>query len=376
MIPPRLVWLLLGITLLASNALASEPMHTALTPVADDCQKWLAGRKYKTVCIAEIVGPRTYPTSAGPGIRLVMVELLRERHFDVKDRAPIAISISYRPRDVADGRDRDHKRLVVYLRVVFSDSRETELDDFETKIEHDEAVPIFLGTSLNRSGPADASAPVGEVVQFFEPKTHFDGTTVLAGEKSPFGLEVLVNGAPVPPQDRDGLAYTPLRREQEYTVRLVNRSEIEAAVRLSVDGLNVFTFCDEKQPATQSDGKPNPKRGEPLFDLFLVPAGGSVEVPGWMISRSKVLGFKVTSYPDTAGAQLGRDHSPTGTITATFSAAWEKGQKPPPGEPPTTRGPGDDGTGFGKPKAIDARPVERQVGVVRASVSVRYSSAK
>jgi hypothetical protein len=110
--------------------------------------------------------------------------------------------------------------------------------------------------------------------------------------------------------------------------------------------------------------------------LFLVPAGGSVEVPGWMISRSRVLGFKVTGYPNTAVAQLGRDQSPTGTITATFSAAWEKGQKPPAGEPPTTRGPGDDGTGFGKPKEIEARPVKRQVGVVRASVSVRYSSAK
>src|SRR5262249_61767883 len=117
--------------------------------------------------------------------------------------------------------------------------------------------------------------PGGEVVQFFEPKTHFGGTTILAGEKSPFGLEVLVNGAAVPPQDRDGLAYTPLRREQEYTVRLVNRSEMEAAARLSIDGLNVFTFLDEKQPATVADGKPNPRRGGPLFDLFLVPARGS-----------------------------------------------------------------------------------------------------
>ena len=376
MIPPRLVGLVLGIALSAGHCRASEPIRTALTPVADDCQKWLAGRKYTAVCIAEIVGPRTYPTSAGPGIRLVMVELLRQRQFEVKERAPIAISISYKPRDVADGRDRDRKRLVVDLRVVFSDSRETELDDFETRIEHTEAVQIFLGASINRSASPDASGTGGEAVEFFEPKTHFDGTTVLAGAKSPYGLEVRVNGAAVPPQDRDGLAFTPLRREQEYTVRLFNRSETEAAVRLSIDGLNVFTFLEDKQPATLADGKPNPRRGEPRFDLFLVPAGGSVEVPGWMISRSKVLGFKVTSYPDTALAQLGRDQSPTGTITATFSAAWPKGQKPPAGEPPTARGPGDDGTGFGKPKAIDARPVERQVGVVRASVSVRYSSMK
>jgi hypothetical protein len=372
MIPPRLVWLLLGIALLASNARASEPMRTALTPVADDCQKWLAGRKYKTVCIAEIVGPRTYPTSAGPGIRQVMVELLHQRNFEVKDRATIAISISYKPSEMVDARDPDRKRLVVDMRIVFSDSRETELDDLEERIDHDEAVQIILGTSQSSGAPGNSAT----AAQFFEPKTNFDGTTVLGGDERRYGLEVIANGAAVTPEDRDGLAYTPLRREQEYTVRLVNRSKTEAAVRLSIDGLNAFTFIDEKQPATLSDGKPNPRGGEPSFDLFLVPAGGSVEVPGWIMSRSKVLGFKVTSYPNTAVAQLGRDQAPTGTITATFSAAWEKGQKPPAGELPTTRGPGDDGTGFGKPKAIEARPVERQVGRVRASVSVRYSSMK
>ncbi len=167
-----------------------------------------------------------------------------------------------------------------------------------------------------------------------------------------------------------------MRREQEYTVRLVNRSPNEAAVRLNIDGLNVFSFMEEKQPEALADGKPNPRRGGPAYDLFLVPAGGSVEVPGWMISRSKMLGFKVTGYPNTAVAQLGRDPSATGTITATFSAAWEKGQPPPEGERPTSRGVGDDGTGFGNPKAINSRPVERQVGRVRGSVSVRYSSAK
>ena len=109
-------------------------------------------------------------------------------------------------------------------------------------------------------------------------------------------------------------------------MRLVNKSKMEAAVRLSIDGLNVFTFCDEKHPDKLSDGKLNPLRGQSVFDLLLVPAGGSVEVPGWIISRSKVLGFKVTSYPNTAVAQTGRDQLPTGTITATFSYAWEKGQ--------------------------------------------------
>ena len=42
MLPPRVVCLVLGIALSAGNARASEPMRTALTPVADDCQKFQA----------------------------------------------------------------------------------------------------------------------------------------------------------------------------------------------------------------------------------------------------------------------------------------------------------------------------------------------
>ena len=97
------------------------------------------------------------------------------------------------------------------LRVVFSDSREAELDDFEKRIDHDEAVQFILGISYAGPNSEKAAAHGVTAAQFFDPKTHFDGTTVLAGDKSEFGMEVLTTGTAVPPEDRDGLAYTPLR---------------------------------------------------------------------------------------------------------------------------------------------------------------------
>ncbi len=357
---------------LAPPVAADEPLRLGLAPVADDCARWLKGRKQEAVVIGSITGPQTYPTSSGPGIRLVLTELLQERSIAVKERATIALTVSYKPRDLPDARNPGKARLVVDLRIVFIDNREKELDDLEKRIEQEDAICLILGVSQDRGNKFDVIADDRIVQGFFNPKSHLDGSLVLAGDKSPFGLELLLDGKPVPAEDRDGLAFAPVPRDREYMVRLVNRSPLDMAVRLTIDGISVFSFFEQKHPARLPDGKPNPRRGQPACELLLVKAGGDLTVPGWVISPSKVLGFKVTDYPRTAVAQLGQDRAPTGTITATFSAAWEK--DPPRDEPPGTRdGPAKEGTGFGLPRQINAQVVERKVGVVRASVSVRYT---
>ena len=154
-------------------------------------------------------------------------------------------------------------------------------------------------------------------------------------------------------------------------MRLVNKSKMEAAVRLSIDGLNVFTFCDEKHPDKLSDGKLNPLRKYRFSTYYRAGWRQASSAPGWIISRSKVLGFKrVQPPPSTA--------SPTRAVHRRAQhgdVLIRHGRRAPEGEPPTTRGPGDDGTGLGKPEE-GPKPVERQVGKVRGSVSVRYSSAK
>ena len=337
---------------------AAEPLRLGLTPVADDCARWLKGRKHDAVVIGTISGPQTYPTSSGPGIRLALGELLQEREIAVKDRADIAVTLSYKPREVPDARNPKLVRLVVDLRIVFIDNRERELDDLEKRIEHEEAVRLILGLSHDPGGKFDAAAANGMALGFFHPKAYLDGSVVLAGDKSPFGVELLVADKPVKAEDREGLAFVPVPREQEYTVKLVNRSPLEMGVRLTIDGLSAVLVLRAAAPAQLPDGKANPLRGQPACDLVIVPARSEVIVPGWLISTKKVLGFKVMDYPQTAVAQLGQDRAPTGTITATFSASWEK--DPPADEPPGTRGPGDNGTGFGQPKEIEGEVVQPQ----------------
>jgi hypothetical protein len=65
-------------------------------------------------------------------------------------------------------------------------------------------------------------------------------------------------------------------------------------------------------------------------------------------------------------------------ITATFRACWEK--EPPADEPRAKGGKfgpvGKVGTGRGDEIDVDFRIVTRQIGVVRASVTVRYDAPK
>jgi hypothetical protein len=284
------------------------------------------------------------------------------------------LRVQYRGVEVPDARDRKRVRLLAELRFVFEDSRGREVDDFPRQVAEEEAVAQILGFTYDRKGKYDREGDRQTVASFFEPKAHLDGPAVLAGPGSPFALQLLVEGKPVWPRDRDGLAYAPIQREQSYAVRLINRSDLEVAVRLTIDGLSIFTFSELRQPATDARGKPNPRKGEPLYELVLVPPKSAVVIPGWHRTNQRADRFKVTEYARTGAALLGKDDAPVGTITATFAAAWEK--DPPADEPPTSRGPGDDGTGFGQPVPTEVKPVVRTVGVVRASVSVRYTLPK
>ena len=65
-----------------------------------------------------------------------------------------------------------------------------------------------------------------------------------------------------------------------------------------------------------------------------------------------------------------------GTITAVFSSAWPKGT-PPPADEPGTSGLQDgrtaDATARGPKLGVTYTPVERDVGKVRAIISIRYT---
>ncbi len=146
-----------------------------------------------------------------------------------------------------------------------------------------------------------------------------------------------------------------INRSEEYTVVLHNRAPFEAAVELRIDGLSMFDFS--------TDGSFNSK--------VLVASGKTVEIPGWYFTDKETHAFVITSLPDSAAGKRGLTAA-IGTITASFSAAWEPTAQRPADEA-GSRDSDPNATGIGRAIAKNFITVPRVLGRTRSIVSVRYN---
>jgi hypothetical protein len=197
------------------------------------------------------------------------------------------------------------------------------------------------------------------------PRTHLANTQITAGPDSPYAVEVLIKTGeqfvPRAPTDENGRAFVPIKRHEIYAIRLINHSAQDAAVHLTIDGLNMFSFSTLRDPKT----------GQPLYTHVVVPKQSSGLVLGWHRTNDKSDSFLVTEYAKSAAAELVVHNSAKiGTITACFAAAWPKGGQPPADEPASRSA---DATGRGPEVSAKYTEVERVFGIVRASISVRYT---
>lgn len=168
---------------------------------------------------------------------------------------------------------------------------------------------------------------------------------------------------------RTGLPFVKLERDEYYEVRLINKAPFESAATLAIDGLDQFVFSDDKDPNT-GEVQRDPKTGQPVFTFRLIKPGKSTVVRGWYRHSKQADSFVITEYAKTAAAKL-HSTAKLGTITVQFRAAWEKDADRPADETGGDKGSGD-GTGQGPPVAQDLKTVQRHVGVLRATVPIRY----
>ena len=165
-----------------------------------------------------------------------------------------------------------------------------------------------------------------------------------------------------PPHARpndDGLAFVKIGRGEIYAVKLINDSPFDAAVVLTIDGLNVFAFSENKN-----------------FFCWIVPKGGTMTIPGWHRTNAKADSFLVTEYAKSAVAEALPSSASVGTITASFSAAWPKGANPPEDEASSKKGSrAGDATGRGPETPTSFVEIVREIGRLREAISVRYTKA-
>jgi hypothetical protein len=187
-----------------------------------------------------------------------------------------------------------------------------------------------------------------------KPQVFIREAIVKATQQSPYAIEVMIAGQPIPAEDREGTAFVQIQKEQIYAVRLINNSDEDVGVTLTIDGVNTLEFS--QNPAYRQLGK------------WVVGARSTGIVTGWHIQGNESRSFQVVDFPNSAAAQVSSTKD-IGTITAVFCAAFT--DQPPADEPPAT-GRGGLATGFGPPTEQKLADVVRKFGVVRGAISVRY----
>jgi hypothetical protein len=353
----------------ARPAAAQGNLRKEMAEVAKDVKKLLVARSEDSVTLGTFTGPDH--SSSGPSVAQTLREELQRVGVTVKAGARCEIKGSYGA--VAD---RKSGRMAGRIRTRLVDQTGKVLAELDRAVFGDVTVPTLLG--LTARLPTDGSsneervkardAVLRQAVE--KPRAFVDGGRVAAAARSPYAVEILVaaqSGGDYEARaarDDAGMAFVPIRRGEVYAVRLINDSDVEAAVNLSVDGLSMFAFSDLKDPES----------GLPRCSAVLVPAKGSALVKGWQRTAEASEEFVVTEYSKSAAAEL-KSTANVGTITACFSACWPRGSKPPAGEPDSASEDSRGGDATGRGAKIDTKfeEVQRLFGVVRDTISVRYT---
>jgi hypothetical protein len=342
------------------RAAEPKPLRKELAVVADAIHSHLRNRS-AAVTVEEFTCADKPPTNHGPGICLTLSQEFTRLGLRLDRNALFRVKGAYK---VIYDTTLPVKQLAIKLEVRLEEGTANPVLvlDIARAIVDEETVASMLGLTVALPPAGDEEKRTNALAEGIKQETrpHLDHTRVRATPASPYAVELLAKRGgdyePVRPRLEEGAAYAPLTRDDVYALRLVNDSDHEAAVTVTVDGIDLFAFSDVK-----------------ITSLILPPRSSGL-VRGWPVRLDRANEFKVTSYAESAAFRL-QSAVPVGVVNVAFAAAWPKDGTPPPDEPrQRTRGSrAGDATGHGAPVGDRYQPVERAVGVLRASVSIRYT---
>lgn len=341
---------------IANDSASEDALTLELRALAKDFASIVDKKDGGAVAIGEFSGSTDVRASVGPRIQLVLANELKALKVVIDpENYRFEIKGDYQPL-------LDKESGVLGVKLVGRLIDRSTADVLAEKptgrfVFGAQSVPAMLG--LNTHTPPNAGPK--ELSDEFErarkdPRADVQGTKVRSQAGSPFALEILVKSgsgyvARGIATDAKGRPLVPIHKNEVYGVRLINNSSHEAAVDLQIDGINCFAFSEAKS------------------QYWIVAPGKHVDILGWHKSSSKTLEFKVVDFPETAAAKLNfKPSASIGLITACFSASWANESGRPADEPKLL----DRGTGFGAEIDFKTEHVNRTIGQVRDTISVRY----
>lgn len=341
----------------ACLAMNSTILHSAdalskeLDVMAEDIKKTVDKHGGGAIAVGPFSAAASIKGSSGPEIQTKLSEALQSHGLPVSsDEYRFEVMGNYlgfeEPTQKLQG-------VRIVGRVI--DARDgTALAEYDRVVHGEETVPRLLGLSgsIPHNGTAvDKSNKFKQLLK--QPEARLSGTRIFTTPKSPYAVAISVKqrGTYVPrapTADDNRRPYVPIRRDEVYAVRLYNNSDYEAAVNVSIDGINCFHFSSTK--AT----------------YWIVAPHSHYDVKGWHKDLKTSLEFKCVDFPESAAAKVRLAPSESiGTINVAFSAAWTDNSHRPPDE--LTRA-----TGFGNEVLTSTREVTRHIGGVRDVITVRY----
>ncbi len=348
----------------ATSLPGDKDLDASVSQLVRALSRYLSLRQKTAISLGTFTGPPRFKATSGPGIDQVLRRYLARQQIKIDPKADVTVEGKYELIEGPAG------RATVRVLAKLVDASGKLITDFSADgdgsgkvarlVDQTEDVVQLLGSTTElfvEDSDADRDNDLQQSLS--RPDVFVEGSFVAASDDSPYLLQILVDGRPREVRSEDGLAFVDIDRGQTYSVRLINKSEFEAACELTIDGISVFAFSDMRNPAD----------GSPRYQHYIIPPRSALKLQGWHKTNSSVDAFKVTSYAESAAA-LSSSNSPTGTITAPFAAAWPKGTFPPHDEQLVGRG--ENATGFGPPQSQAATETRRIIGRLRAAVSVRY----
>ena len=229
-------------------------------------------------------------------------------------------------------------------------------------------IRVFGSVVLQISGASGVEVPQNlpekqrqekMIEQMKSPPTHTDQGKAKPAATSPYAVEILVvqgNQLQKRPAilDAQKRAYVDLHQGEEYVVRLYTKANFEAAVTLTIDGVDMFVDA--------IDAPPNSR--------IIIAPGTYADVPGWYFSKTNTKAFQIGGYEQSVAKRVGNSTG-IGTITAAFRACWTA-EGPRPNDEPSGMPKGGKATTQGRDLTKNYALVTRDFGDVRAVVSVRY----
>jgi hypothetical protein len=351
------------IAVLPTHPARADDLNGAMDRFAGRIKQLLDAERESSIALNQFIAPARLAASSSPGIRKVLEEALRKRDVRIKKNARLEITGEYR--EIEDPRD---KRTVVrFLGHIVDQDTGRPVSDCEVKVDNITSIAVLVGATMELPPTPvteDREQSIREGIR--KPSAHVAATRISAGSRSPFAIEILTGPAACSdPELRsraavvdEGQAYMNIRTDERYAVLLINDAPFDAAVTLTVDGLSMFAFSENKD-----------------YGYVFLPQHSRALITGWHKTNENAERFVVTDYARSAAASRSLVPSADlGVVTACFAAAWPVKGNPPPDE--GMEGRSSRATGRGPITRTDFVEVDRKTGRLRASISVRYTKER